>query len=64
MPLITPAFPAMNSAYNVGLPQMRRLKEEFQRGNDIFKATDMRKTRWAELFEPTDFFRRYGHYVQ
>ena len=29
MPIITPAFPAMNSSYNVGLPQFRLLQVSF-----------------------------------
>ncbi|CAN0544864.1 unnamed protein product, partial [Ectocarpus sp. 12 AP-2014] len=27
MPIITPAYPAMNSSYNVGEPQMRLIRE-------------------------------------
>eukprot|EP01042_Synura_sphagnicola_P004870 gene4870-6198_t len=32
MPIITPTFPHMNSSYNVGAPQFRRIKEELERG--------------------------------
>ncbi|CAN0461139.1 unnamed protein product, partial [Discosporangium mesarthrocarpum] len=27
MPIITPAYPAMNSSYNVGEPQMRLIRQ-------------------------------------
>ena len=64
MPLITPAYPAMNSAYNVGLPQLRLLKEEFQRGEEITRTLDLRKTKWTELYEASPFFTRYNNFVQ
>ena len=31
MPIITPNYPSMNSSYNVGQPQLRRLKEEINK---------------------------------
>ena len=64
MPLITPAYPAMNSAYNVGIPQLRLLKEEFQRGFEVMKAIDMKKTKWVELFEVSHFFTRFSNFMQ
>eukprot|EP01041_Mallomonas_annulata_P009225 gene9225-19137_t len=36
MPIITPAFPYMNSSYNVSLPQFRSIKDEFDRGYSLF----------------------------
>lgn len=29
MPIITPAYPAMNSSYNVGEPQMRLIRQVY-----------------------------------
>lgn len=45
MPIITPAFPQMNSAYNVGMAQFRSIQEEIVRGYRLF---DMHVSSHAE----------------
>lgn len=40
MPIITPAFPSMNSAFNVSIPQFRMIQLEIQRGLFLFEAME------------------------
>uniref|UniRef100_A0A7S1U691 polynucleotide adenylyltransferase n=1 Tax=Phaeomonas parva TaxID=124430 RepID=A0A7S1U691_9STRA len=78
MPIITPAYPAMNSAYNVGDAQRARITAEVTRGSQVVRrflppsaaaggagaAPQDAAELWQTLFKPSDFFRRYEHYLQ
>jgi poly(A) polymerase len=64
MPVITPAYPAMNSTYNVSQSTLAVLRAEFQRGTEQTFAIEAQGQPWSVLFEPTDFFRRYKYYLR
>ncbi|KAI3467040.1 hypothetical protein Pfo_023703 [Paulownia fortunei] len=64
MPIITPAYPCMNSSYNVSTSTLRVMVEEFQRGNEICQAVEASKASWDALFEPFAFFEAYRNYLQ
>jgi len=64
MPVITPAYPAMNSTYNVSHSTMAVLKAEFQRGTEATFSIEHQGQPWSELFQPTDMFRRYKYYLR
>jgi poly(A) polymerase len=61
MPIITPAYPSMNSSYNVGFPQLRSIQNEM-----ILACNHLRKHKndFAALFKPSDFFSRHEHFLQ
>ncbi|CAK9043319.1 unnamed protein product [Durusdinium trenchii] len=56
MPVITPAFPAMNSTHNVTETTKRILLDEFRRGYEVVKKVEQNKAAWKEVHEPFPFF--------
>lgn len=71
MPIITPAYPSMNSSYNVDMPQLRRIKEEMIRASNMLQQRHQRRPRkngnnniYRELFSPSDFFGRHRHFLR
>ncbi|GMP83508.1 hypothetical protein CsSME_00037397 [Camellia sinensis var. sinensis] len=64
MPIIKPAYPCMNSSYNVSTSTLRVMMDEFQRGNEICESMEKNKAGWMTLFEPFPFFKVYRNYLQ
>ncbi|XVE70984.1 hypothetical protein DITRI_Ditri10aG0113700 [Diplodiscus trichospermus] len=64
MPIITPAYPCMNSSYNVSISTLRVMMEQFQCGNKICEEIELSKAQWNALFEPYLFFEAYKNYLQ
>lgn len=56
-----PNYDAVNASYNVGIPQQRRIQEEFVRA--VF-LMGRREENWRSVFEPTDFFERHANFLQ
>eukprot|EP00980_Cylindrotheca_fusiformis_P018530 scaffold6130_cov131-Cylindrotheca_fusiformis.AAC.4 len=56
MPIITPVYPSMNSSYNVGVPQFRRIQEETIKGAIILEKEECG---WKKLLQRSDFFRSH-----
>ncbi|KAB2077397.1 hypothetical protein ES319_A06G098200v1 [Gossypium barbadense] len=53
MPIITLAYPCMNSSYNVSISTLR-----------ICEEIELNKAQWDALFEPYLFFEAYKNYLQ
>lgn len=65
-PMITPAYPAMNSTLSASRQTMRIMQEEFERGHAIvdgfwktFQMNPGASIDWSILFQPSDFFISY-----
>ena len=65
-PIITPAYPAMNSTLSVSRQTLQIMQEEFSRAHGImdhmwktFQKDPMSEMNWKKLFEPSDFFIAY-----
>ena len=55
----------MNSSYNVGRSQLRRLRYEFARGREVVGEIMRGKEGWGKLFEEDGgFWRRFTAYVR
>eukprot|EP01132_Coremiostelium_polycephalum_P010392 gene10392-12763_t len=64
MPILTPAYPSMNSTYNVSRSTLNLLKAEFARGAEITRKIEKNEETWLKLLEKGDFFTRYRFYLQ
>jgi poly(A) polymerase len=64
MPIITPAYPCMNSSYNVSTSTLRVMMDQFQHGNKVSEEIELNKAQWSALFEPYLFFEEYKNYLQ
>ena len=64
MPIITPAYPSMNSSYNVGQAQSRRLREEFFRADELIDSIADGDATWADLLDGSTFFREHLHFLE
>ncbi|GFP83886.1 nuclear poly(A) polymerase 4 [Phtheirospermum japonicum] len=64
MPIITPAYPCMNSSYNVSSSTLRVMMEQFEFGKKICEDIELNKLQWNALFEPYSFFESYKNYLQ
>lgn len=67
MPIITPGFPAVNTAVNVNVSTLRVLREEFARGlgimDDLRRRGFSHPSSWNQLFTPTEVLVRYDHHL-
>jgi poly(A) polymerase len=71
MPIITPAYPCMNSSYNVSECTLGAMVAEFRRGDGAVGALLAAAAApgggaadWGRLFEPLDFFGGFKHFLQ
>ncbi|GFZ04203.1 poly(A) polymerase 2 [Actinidia rufa] len=64
MPIITPAYPCMNSSYNVSLSTLKVMTEQFQFGSKICEEIELNNAQWSALLEPYLFFESYRNYLQ
>lgn len=69
-PILTPAYPSMNSTMAVSRQTLQIMHEEFCRGHEIVdnlwkrhQADNQATLDWEELFRPSDFYIAYPYYL-
>lgn len=63
-PIITPAYPATNSSDKVSKHTREVMVDEMSKAWDVTKAIFKGISEWDTLFENSDFFLRYSHYLK
>lgn len=65
MAVITPAYPCMNSTYNVLQATLRIIREQIEAGHAACQEIAAAGGKgWDKLFKPFDFFRAHKSYLQ
>lgn len=63
MPIITPAYPSMCATHNVTDSTREIMLSEFRRTSEIADKIMIGSGKWDDLFEKSDFFQIYNHYL-
>lgn len=64
MPIITPAYPSMNAAYNINRSSMSIIQTELSRADGITDGIVVGQRPWSDLFEKHTFFTAdYKYYL-
>lgn len=63
-PIITPAYPATNSSDKVSKHTREVMVDEMAKAWDVTKAIFKGVSDWDSLFENSDFYLRYSHYLK
>nr|CAB3264648.1 poly(A) polymerase beta [Phallusia mammillata] len=63
MPIITPAYPQQNSTYNVTRSSLTVMKGEFIDGYRVTMEIQDNKSSWSKLFDKSNFFNEYKHFI-
>jgi len=64
MPILTPAYPTMNSSYSVGIPQLRRIQDELYRAAYVMEKSNGNVSLLFQRSGGDDFFHRHSNFVQ
>lgn len=64
MPIITPAFPCMNSTHNVSETTKRIIMTEISRANKVLEQVEQGRCKWREVYRPLPFFAQHKIYIQ
>jgi poly(A) polymerase Pap1 len=67
MAIVTPAFPAMNSSYNVTPATLREIEGPLHDASKICSMIDKGVSTWSDLFSNKNhaiFFNQFRHYLQ
>lgn len=64
MPIVTPAYPAQNTTFNVNMSSFKVIHAELRRGLDTVDEIFANKSSWSKLFEPVDFIAKYKHFLR
>eukprot|EP00826_Nyctotherus_ovalis_P048081 TRINITY_DN5628_c0_g2_i6.p1 TRINITY_DN5628_c0_g2~~TRINITY_DN5628_c0_g2_i6.p1 ORF type:complete len:505 (-),score=110.13 TRINITY_DN5628_c0_g2_i6:148-1662(-) len=63
MPIITPMYPCLNSAFNVSATTLRVMRKEFQRAKEIISQIN-EGAMWETLFEEYSLFNSFHRYIK
>ena len=64
MPVITPAYPCINSTFNATRSTLTTIKHEMNIAKDLVVQCETRFLEWSALFEKSPFFLDYKHFIE